>query len=52
MQRLTTVDAMSIITIIIIGWDLEEKSSKSCPVACTLGMGTGQAVSHRLGIRP
>jgi hypothetical protein len=43
---------MSIIIITIIGWDLEDFSSKSCPVACTLGMGTGQAVSHRLGMRP
>jgi hypothetical protein len=27
--------------IISIGLDLEEISSKSAPVACTLGMGTG-----------
>ena len=40
------------ITIIIIGWDLEEILSKSSPVACTLDMGTGRAVLHRLGIRP
>jgi len=26
--------------------------SKSSPVACTLDMGTGRAVLHRLGIRP
>jgi hypothetical protein len=30
-----------IITIISIGLDLEEISSKSAPMACTLGMGTG-----------
>jgi len=30
-----------IIPIISIGLDLEENSSKSAPVACTLGMGTG-----------
>jgi hypothetical protein len=30
-----------IIPIISIGLDLEEFSSKSAPVACTLGMGTG-----------
>jgi hypothetical protein len=36
-----TCSIIIIITIISIGLDLDEISSKSAPVACTLGMGTG-----------